>query len=154
MAFFSFPSTVNENAARTVAALVVTTVVTAFVGQWPWLLPVLGVGFLLRVGWGPRFSPYARLAMVVAGRLWKSKPVSGAPKRFAQGIGALCTLGATALLFSGWTRAGWALAGVLILFATLEASLSFCMGCWIYARLQSAGLFPPDACESCGPLAQ
>jgi hypothetical protein len=154
MALFSFPAQVNERAARTVAAVVALSLVLAIALQLRLLVPLLALGFLLRVGWGPRFSPLARAAMFTAARLWPVRPVSGAPKRFAQGIGALCTLGATALLFSGWTRAGWALAGVLILFATLEASLSFCMGCWIYARLQSAGLFPPDACESCGPLAQ
>ena len=35
--------------------------------------------------------------------------------------------------------------------ATLEASLAFCMGCWIYARLQALGLIAADACTDCAP---
>jgi hypothetical protein len=151
MAFFSFPAQVNERAARVVAGTVATAVVVAIGTGFVWVLPVLAIGFLLRVGWGPRFSPLARFAMFAAKRLWEVRPVAGAPKRFAQGIGAACTVGATALFFAGFPGGARALAALVAVFATLEASIAFCMGCWVYARLQRAGVFPPDACVDCAP---
>ncbi len=38
-----------------------------------------------------------------------------------------------------------------VIFATLEAAVPFCMGCWVYGRLQAAGVFPADACVDCAP---
>jgi hypothetical protein len=151
MSVFSFPEQVNERAARLVAATVASTLGVAYAAQTSWWVGVLAVGFVLRVGWGPKLSPLARAAVAVSGALWPVRPVPGKPKRFAQGIGAVCTLGATALFASGHTGAGWALAALVALFATLEATVAFCMGCWIYARLQGLGVLPPDACAVCAP---
>jgi hypothetical protein len=152
MAFFSFPAQVNEYAARTVAATVASLLIVSFALGFAPILPFLAVGFLLRVGWGPRFSPLARLASeVVAPRLWPVKPVSGPPKRFAQGIGAVFTVTATVLWLTGHLTAAWGFAGVIVVFASLEAIVPFCMGCWVYGRLQGAGLFPADVCVDCAP---
>lgn len=151
MSLFSFPAQVNEKAARLVATGVVLASVTALVFELPWIVPVLFAGFLLRVGWGPKFSPLARTAMALASRLGVPKPVTGAPKRFAQGVGAVFTGVATALLFFGPATAGWWLVGILVVFASLEAGLAFCMGCWVYGRLQAVGVFPPDLCVDCAP---
>jgi Domain of unknown function (DUF4395) len=153
MALFSFPQQVNERAARLVAGVIASVGLLALATQTWWLVPLLSIGFFLRVGWGPRVSPLARFAVAVAPRLWEVKPVTGAPKRFAQGIGAAVTLLATALLASGAIVPGWALIGVLVVFASLEAALSFCFGCWVYGRLQSAGLIAPDVCTNCAPQA-
>ncbi len=152
MTLFSFPQQVNERAARVVAGVVALTLSLALVLQLPWLVPPLALGFLLRLGWGPRFSPLARVAMFSAARLWDVRPVTGAPKRFAQGIGALCTLCASALFAAGQDRIAWSLVGLVLLFATLEAALGFCMGCWTYARLQRIGLIPADTCTDCAPI--
>ncbi len=149
MSLFSFPAQVNERAARLVAATVATLATVALVTGTGWLVPVLAAGFLLRVAWGPKVDPIGRMAVAVAPRLWAVVPVMGAPKRFAQGIGAAVTLAATGLLYAGLSTAAWGLVGMLVVFALLEAGLSFCLGCWIYGRLQAVGLFPPDACVDC-----
>lgn len=146
---FSFPTRVNERAARLVAAGVASLAVVALLTQQLWLPPLLALGFLLRVGWGPRFSPLGRLAVWAAPKLAEPRLVAGAPKRFAQGIGAALTLTAVTALFTGHETVTWGLLGVLVLFATLEAAFSFCMGCWVYGRLQHLGLFGPDLCEDC-----
>lgn len=151
MSFFTFPERVNEYAARTVATVVATSTAVAFGFRWGWIFPILALGFVLRVGWGPKFSPLARFAMFFADRVLGSKPVAGPPKRFAQGIGAICMIAASALWFAHFETAAWAVAGMVVVFATLEATIAFCMGCWIYARLQRAGIFPPDACVDCVP---
>lgn len=151
MSLFSFPTEINEHAARLVASAVALVGLIAFATNQPLLIALLAVGFILRVGWGPRFSPLARLAMGVAPRIWTPHPVLGSPKRFAQGVGAVVTVAASTLFYTGFSMPAWSLVGVLIVFASLEASLAFCMGCWVYGRLQVLGLIAPDSCVDCGP---
>lgn len=154
MALFSFPTQVNERAARLVAAVVALTALVALATQAWWLIPILSLGFFLRVGWGPKVSPLGRFASTVAPKLWPAVPVAGPPKRFAQGIGAVVTLIASVLLATQAATAGWLLVGAMVVFATLEAALSFCFGCWLFGRLQALGWVAPDVCTDCAPPAR
>jgi hypothetical protein len=147
-----YPARVNERAARLTAAFVAAALLLAGLTDSAWLLPVLALGFVLRVTVGPRFSPLARLAAALAARLLPLRPVAAAPKRFAQGIGAVVLTPAAVFAFGGYAQAAWVLAGVVALFATLEAALGFCMGCWIYGRLQLSGVLGPAVCVDCGPV--
>jgi len=148
MTVFSFPERVNERAARLVAGVVAVCLVGAWAAGWGWVIPILGLGFVLRWGWGPRISPLGRSAAWLAPRIWVARPVAGAPKRFAQGIGAVSLLSASALLLVGHGVLAWSLAGLVAAFATLEAALGFCMGCWLYGHLfQRDGA--PTLCEDC-----
>lgn len=142
---WGFPEVVNATAARVVAALVALTAIGVVASGAHALLPVVALGFLLRVLSGPKLSPYALLATrVIVPRLKLPViPVPGAPKRFAQAVGLAFTLGASALAFAGHARGADALLGVLALFATLEASVEFCAGCWVYEQLVRRGLLPP-----------
>ena len=36
--------------------------------------------------------------------------------------------------------------------ALAEAALGFCLGCWMYGRLQRVGLIPDDACVDCADI--
>jgi hypothetical protein len=144
-----FPAQVNEYAARLVAALVSALLSLSVVFDARWLVGVVALGFLARVAWGPRFSLAGRGAVALAARLWSTKLVMGAPKRFAQGIGTLCTLGALLSFAVDKATLAWALSSMVAAFAFLEAALGFCMGCWLYARLQRVGVFPAEACSDC-----
>jgi hypothetical protein len=146
-----YPTHVNERAARLNAVFVVAVVVLAWLTGSVWALPLLALGFVLRVTLGPRFSPLGRLAATLATRLWPVRAVPAAPKRFAQAIGALILTTACVLAYGGRTRAAWVVAGVVAVFATLEAALGFCMGCWVYGRLQVSGLLGPAVCVDCAP---
>jgi hypothetical protein len=151
MTLFSFPARVNERAARLVAAAVAVSLGAAMALELRWAVAVLAAGFLLRVGWGPRFSPLGRLAMALALRLGEPVPVAGSPKRFAQAIGATFTLAASALFLTGYGSAGWAVVGLVIVFAVLEAGVAFCAGCWVYRQGQRLGVFAPEVCVDCAP---
>jgi hypothetical protein len=154
MTLFRFPDEVNDRAARLLAASVATLVVMATATQSAWALPILSAGFLLRWGFGPRFSPLARLAVFVAPRITNVRMVAGPPKRFAQAIGAIFLVTASGLVLLGDSRIGWALASVVAVFATLEAVLGFCMGCWVYRSLIRLGIIAADRCEDCVPVPQ
>ncbi|MEE9167953.1 MAG: DUF4395 domain-containing protein [Candidatus Neomarinimicrobiota bacterium] len=149
--FFYFPQVVNDWTARVVALqIVIWTTVVLVLEAW-WVIPFLAVGFWLRVGWGPRYSPAAKIAtrllVPLLGR--EKKPIAGTPKRFAQLMGALLTSGAGLLILVDsllWARA---LLSVLVVFAFLEAFVGFCAGCAIYRFLAKAGLFPAEICVNC-----
>lgn len=154
---FAFPEIVNDYAARCTAALVVTLAVVTMLVSPPvqiWLAAILVAGFVLRVAGGPRYSPFGRLSVHILAPRVSAEPkmVSGAPKRFAQSIGLAMSTIALVLLVTGLTVAGTVVLGVLVLAALAESALGFCLGCWMYAHLQRAGIFSQDSCVECADI--
>lgn len=153
---FSFPNPVNEVAARTVAAGACTMALLVALAGWGWVLVPLTYGFVARVLTGPTLSPLGQLATrVVAPRLAAhERLVPGPPKRFAQGIGVVFTVTASALWLLGATGAARVVVGGLAVAALLEAALGFCCGCKVFALLMRAGLVPEDVCEECNDISR
>ena len=138
-----FPNPVNEKAARVVAGLVVLYGAHGALHAVRLAALAARPGFLLRVLSGPRFSPFGLLATkVVAPRLGRPKLVPGPPKRFAQGLGLVFSLGAATGVALGATTLGWILVVLLIAAAVLESVFAFCLGCSIFGLLQRAGMIP------------
>lgn len=150
----SFPEQVDDVAARAVATGVVVTAVVAVATRQAWLAAPLAYGFVARALSGPRFSPLAQLATrVIAPKLVAhQRLLPGAPKRFAQAIGAGFTLAATGLWLAGDRDAALVTLAVLAVPALLEAALGYCVGCRIFALLMQAGLVPESTCEACADL--
>jgi hypothetical protein len=152
----SFPDPVNEVAARTVAGGVVLLCTAAIAFDQPWLTAVIAYGFLARVLSGPTLSPLGQLAtrVIVPRMPVAPRPVPGPPKRFAQGIGAACSVSAAVLALGlDMKGAAWAVLGVLIVAATLESVFALCLGCKAFALLMRAGLIPAEVCERCNDIA-
>jgi hypothetical protein len=149
----SFPNPVNEKAARVVAGVVLATVLVTLLTTWYWLLIPLAYGFWARVLTGPKLSPLGWAAQnVVAPRLGARKPVAGAPKRFAQAIGAVMS---TAALVLSVTVSHQAADGVLIAFlpaAGLESIFGYCLGCKAFGLLMRFGVVPESACAECADI--
>jgi hypothetical protein len=158
---FSFPNPVNEIAARSVAAGVLTLslVTIAFsttLGPgWLWLTCLLAYGFVARVLAGPTLSPLGQLATrVLAPRIGPAKLVAGPPKRFAQAMGATMALAAVILHFAfGLDAAALVLVALIAVAAALESVLAFCIGCTVFAGLMRVGLVPEAACAACANIA-
>ena len=118
-----------------------------------WLVVPLAVGFLARVLAGPKLSPLAQLATrVVAPQLGVPKLVPGPPKRFAQSIGLVITVAAAASLWLDHPAVAAGLLGVLLMFATLEAVVGFCAGCWMFGQLMRLGVIPERTCVACADI--
>jgi hypothetical protein len=151
---FSFPSPVNEKAARTVAAVVCALSITALATGWYWILAVLAYGFLARVFTGPTLSPLGRLATsVIAPRLGAPKPVPGPPKRFAQGMGAvMASAGAIVALGFGVDLVGIVFLALIVLASFLESAFAICLGCEVFALLMRAGVIPASVCAECADI--
>jgi Domain of unknown function (DUF4395) len=153
--WFQFPNPVNEVAARTVATGAVAMSLAVIAGQ-RWVLAPLAFGFVARVLAGPRFSPLGRLAtQVIVPRLpFEPKLVAGPPKRFAQGIGAVLSVGAVAAEVAGSPGVATTLVAMIAGAATLEAAFGFCLGCKIFAGLARLGVVPASVCEECNDIAR
>jgi hypothetical protein len=152
-ALFSFPHPVNEKAARTVAGLVVVlALMTLLTGAW-WLTVPLALGFWARVLTGPTLSPFGQLATrVIAPRLGTPKYVSGPPKRFAQGMGAVISTTAAVLAVSGAHTAAGVVLLALLAAATLESVFAYCLGCKVFGLLMRTGVVPDDVCAECADI--
>jgi hypothetical protein len=152
---FSFPDPVNEVSARLVAFGVVVLAAAAIVLDIRWLTVALAYGFVARVLTGPSLSPLGQLVTrVVTPRLGVApRLVPGPPKRFAQGIGAAFTVTSAVLTygFGNWAAAQ-AVLGVLVVAASLEAFLGYCLGCKVFALLMRTGIIPPEVCERCNDV--
>ena len=155
--FVGFPETVNDTSARIVAAGAVSMAVLYSTTGWGWVLVPLTYGFLARVLSGPRFSPLGLLATkVVTPRLTRIPPkiLPGAPKRFAQGIGATFTVTASLLFLLGFGTASRIVVAALAFAASLEAFLGFCLGCRMFAILMKVGVIPESVCEACNDISR
>ncbi len=152
---FSFPETVDEVSARLVATGVVAMSTAYLSTRSTLILGAMVYGFAARVGFGPRFSPLARLVtQVVRPRLTTiaSREVAGPPKRFAQAIGLAFSATALSLALAGSTVAASGVMLALLGAASLEAFAGFCAGCWAYRQIMHLGLIPADSCEACNDL--
>ena len=150
---FSFPNPVNEKAARVVAGVVALTAATILATGWYWLLIPVAYGFWARVLTGPTLSPLGRFATgVAAPRLGDPKYVPGPPKRFAQGMGAVISTTAAVLALAGATTAAGVLVAMLLVAATLESVVAFCLGCQIFAILMRVGIVPDSVCAECADI--
>ena len=153
--FFQFPHPVNEYAARSVAAMVFTLAVVIIATDTRWLTLLLAYGFLARVLTGPRLSPMGLIATrVIAPRVLKrSRSVAGPPKQFAQAIGLIFSITAVVLIYGpGQVGFAYAVLGVLVLFAGLEAFVGFCAGCFVFGFLIRWGVVPAAVCQRCADL--
>ena len=150
-----FPDPVNEVSARLVAAGVVVMSVLTIALDQPWMLLVLAYGFVARVLTGPTLSPLGQLVtrVLTPNLPFAPRYVAGPPKRFAQGIGATLTVSAVVLhLGFGLTGAAYVLVAMVVVAATLESALGFCLGCKLFGLLMRVGIVPAEVCERCNDI--
>lgn len=152
----SFPSIVNETAARIVAAGAVTMSVAYVATGNVWILLPLTYGFVARVLAGPRFSPLGLLAtkVLVPKMNIKHKLCPGPPKRFAQGIGAAFTISASILVSLDLGAASRVVIAMLAGAASLEAFAGVCIGCKMFYAMMRIGILPESVCEECNDISR
>ena len=149
----AFPRTINEKAARVIGGVVAVTLVVALLTGAYWLAVPVAYGYWARLLSGSRFSPLGRLATdVIAPRLGAPKPVSGPPKRFAQGMGAAFSTAGVVAWALGATTVAVVLLGMLVAAAALEAVFALCLGCKVFALLMRAGIVPEEVCAECSDI--
>ena len=133
----------DQSGLKTGQALTIILLLVGFVlNVWP-LIAFVAIAQLLGALALP-FAPY-RLAyqyVVKPSGLVKPNPQPDNPEphRFAMLVGALFNGAATIALLAGASVIGWALVWIVIALANLNFWLSFCLGCWMYYRLNRLGV--------------
>lgn len=126
---------------------VVTLTALAFVLQAHWLVAVAAVVLALSAI-APAVGPFRLLYrfVVVPTKILRPRIVEDdpAPHRFAQAIGATFLVASTVFLYALPTApaVGWTLDIVVFVLATLNLTVGFCAGCFVYYQLGRAGLLP------------
>jgi hypothetical protein len=92
--------------------------------------------------------------VIVPGLGLPDRPTPGAPKRFAQGIGATLSVAALIAWLAGATVLSSVLVAMILVAATLESAFGFCLGCVIFGRLMRAGIIPESVCEECADISR
>ena len=124
----------------------VALVVVGFVIGEPFgAVPLLAAGVIMLAGrfWWP--------ADVVRQFVWRVGEPAGwlprvereedhATRRVARVMGGAIWLLCAGLLVGGLSLAAWVLAGLIAVMVALDASLDFCALCFVFARLDRAGL--------------
>lgn len=152
---FSFPNPVNEVSARLVAGGVVLMCLSFLLTGERLLLIPLAYGFLARALSGPTLSPLGQfVTRFLTPRLpFDERPVPGPPKRFAQSIGLVLSGTAFAIAFVwGSTTGAMILVAMILVAASMESFLGFCLGCYIFGLLMKVGVIPASACEACNDI--
>ncbi len=150
---FTYPRTINEKSARVIGAVVAVTLLVALITGAYWLAVPIAYGYWARMLAGPKLSPLGRLATdVIAPRLGAPKPVSGPPKRFAQGMGAAFSTGGVIAWALGAPTVAAVLLAMLLVAATLEAVFALCLGCKVFGLLMRAGVVPDEVCAECADI--
>jgi hypothetical protein len=85
--------------------------------------------------------------------LRRFRAVAGPPKQFAQAVGLIFSITVIVLIYGfGLVGAAYVVLGVLVLFASLEAFVGFCMGCFAFGYLMRWGIISAEVCERCNDI--
>lgn len=134
---------VDHSALRVNQAFIIGFLAAAFVADlWP-LAAFVSAVMLVGTIW-PEAGLFKRVYQHVLKPAGLVKPDMIAdnpePHRFAQGLGGVFTLLATAALLLGAPVIGWALTWLVIALAALNLFLGFCAGCFVYYQLNRLGV--------------
>lgn len=134
---------VDHNALRTNQGLIILFLALAFVLNQPWLVVFVCAVMLIGtvIPQAALFQRFYRHVLRPAGLLSPDlRAESAQPHRFAQGMGGVVLLLASAALFLGAPVLGWALALIVVVLAAVNLFFGFCAGCFIFFQLQQRGL--------------
>ena len=124
---------VNENVVRLVAFFALVFGLATIATGWVALPLYLSVDFFFRAFTNIK-PPFALAGQQLARSLkLEVKPIYAPPKKFAAGVGFVFSVTISALLLAGLVDTARAVAGVLVLFATLESAFAICAGCYVYS---------------------
>lgn len=134
------PATVDSAVPRAKAMLHSLIPAVAFLAGWPaapYILGLTGIVMGASVLGGPRFSLFGRLFKAVRPALGikPGKPEMVAPHRFAEALGSVCLLIASALYFLGAHGAAQILTLMIVALAFLNFAAGICIGCQMYTLI-------------------
>jgi hypothetical protein len=136
---------VDQTALKFNQASIILLLVLAFLLNAVWLVAFVAAVMVVGTLW-PQAGLFKQLyARVFEPAGWlKANIIDDDPKPhlFAQGLGGIFLVLSVATLWLGQPVVGWVLAGVVIVLASINLFLGFCVGCFIYYQLGRIGIKP------------
>ena len=127
---------IDERAPRTNQTVIGVLALVAFVADLQWLPAVLAAQLAIGLLFGRRFClPCLLYFEVIQPRFGEGRLEDARPPRFANAVGVVFLLGATAAFLLAATTVGWALTLVVAALALLAAISGLCVGCEMYVLL-------------------
>ena len=125
---------VNDSAVRLGAFLTICLSIVGLYTENSIVFGCLGLDFALRAFSFARFSPIALLSKFLVPVLnLPTQMVDAAPKKFAAGVGLLFCALIAGFLSAQWFQTADFLGGILLVCASFEAFLGYCVGCQVYS---------------------
>lgn len=125
---------VNDSAVRLGAFLTICLSVFGLYTENSLLFGCLGLDFALRAFSLSRFSPIALFSKFLVPILnLPAHLVDAAPKKFAAGVGIVFCVLIAGFFSAQWFQTADFLGGILLICASLEAFLGYCVGCQVYS---------------------
>lgn len=128
---------VDVNVPRFNQTMVAVLTGIAFLAELPWLVVVVALILSSTYLLGPRFGVFTQIYV-----RWIRPSVDptpdefedARPPRFAQLVGSVFLLAATAAFVVSWHAVGWVLTLIVAALAALAATTRICVGCIIYEK--------------------
>ncbi|GAC1651790.1 MAG: DUF4395 domain-containing protein [Ktedonobacteraceae bacterium] len=137
---------VDTNLAKFSQASVAVLTALAFIFNQPMLVLFTAIIMVIAV-LAPAVSPFKLVyqSVILPFHLLKPRIVEDdpAPHRFAQGVGAVFLLASSIVFFFAHAFvAGWILDLIVFVLSTINFTVGFCAGCFVYYHLGRSGLLP------------
>ncbi len=137
---------VDAHLAKFSQASVAVLTALAFIFNQPILVLITAI-IMVIASLAPEISPFRLVyrGVVLPLHLLKPRIVEDdpAPHRFAQGIGAAFLLASSIVFFFVHAPvAGWTLDLIVFVLSTINFTVGFCAGCFVYYHLGRFGLLP------------
>jgi Domain of unknown function (DUF4395)/Thioredoxin len=130
---------IDARAPRFNQATIGTLAAVAVIAEWPWLIALLALQFVVGLTFGRRWClPCVFYFEVVQPRIGEGAVEDARPPRFANIVGAVFLSASTVAYVVGFETLGWVLAGIVATLALLAAITGLCVGCEIYKLLARA----------------
>lgn len=137
------PTYVDHTAIRFNQASIIALNILAWLLNAPLLVGFVALVLLVGTLWPPASlfkQIYLRLCKPLGLLRPDPQPDSPQPHLFAQGIGALFLLGASAAFLAGLPLLGWILTAIVVILAAVNLVFGFCLGCFVYYQLARRGI--------------
>src|SRR5438067_11247404 len=143
---------IDARAPRTNQAIVgALSLIAVITGWWP-ILGVVGAQLAIGLAFGRRYCvPCLLYFEVIQPRIGEGPIEDSRPPRFANLVGAIFLLGATAAYLAGFGGVGLVLGTIVAALALLAASTGLCVGCEMYGIAAKTRGVRPRRSESAGP---
>lgn len=130
---------INEPTVRVVALLVAITAATGAWLQSPYIFLFLAYDFYVR-GFDKKQWSLFRLIGIKAVNILevREKLIDAGGKKFAAKIGFIFSAALTLFTLFGWQAGVFVLSATLVVFALLESTLAYCVGCKVYSILNKS----------------